>query len=209
MGSLIFRGKMPLVASALTLPVQMSAATESTSPPCGASTARSHSSQETSPRRASGTKAASASCPTPAEKTIFPTWPEPPNLSEFEEVRPPTTAFIACNDAKSKSTSPSGSSTHVEKNWRPPKSAAPSISEPRLPPSFATRRRRPRLLSSADSSATTCKSFDGVASPTGLSPRSNRILAWRRLWRCVRPRLRLRGCEGGAPACQSHLKNSR
>lgn len=47
-------------------------------------------------------------------------------------------ATRAFTDSRSKSRSPSGSSTEVQKNCKPPMSAAPSISTPRLPPSLTT-----------------------------------------------------------------------
>mmetsp|Transcript_136892 Transcript_136892/g.425290 ORF Transcript_136892/g.425290 Transcript_136892/m.425290 type:complete len:238 (+) Transcript_136892:175-888(+) len=76
-----------------------------------------------------------ASCSVPAEKTILPMWPEPPFRSSSVGS---DLAFMACTPCVSRSTSPSGSSTEVQKNCRPPISAAPSISTPRLPPSLRT-----------------------------------------------------------------------
>mmetsp|Transcript_91440 Transcript_91440/g.232626 ORF Transcript_91440/g.232626 Transcript_91440/m.232626 type:complete len:210 (-) Transcript_91440:526-1155(-) len=76
-----------------------------------------------------------ASCSTPAEKTILPTWPEPPLRSSSVGS---DFSFMALTECRSSSMSPSGSSTEVQKNCRPPMSAAPSISTPRLPPSLMT-----------------------------------------------------------------------
>mmetsp|Transcript_54468 Transcript_54468/g.177051 ORF Transcript_54468/g.177051 Transcript_54468/m.177051 type:complete len:218 (-) Transcript_54468:486-1139(-) len=76
-----------------------------------------------------------ASCSTPAEKTILPTWPEPPLRSSSVGS---DFSFIPLTECRSSSMSPSGSSTDVQKNCRPPMSAAPSISTPRLPPSLMT-----------------------------------------------------------------------
>mmetsp|Transcript_110977 Transcript_110977/g.264755 ORF Transcript_110977/g.264755 Transcript_110977/m.264755 type:complete len:339 (+) Transcript_110977:376-1392(+) len=62
-------------------------------------------------------------------------WPEPPFRSSSEGS---LLAFMDSTHWVRRSMSPSGSSTEVQKNWRPPMSAAPSISTPRLPPSLRT-----------------------------------------------------------------------
>mmetsp|Transcript_12490 Transcript_12490/g.20541 ORF Transcript_12490/g.20541 Transcript_12490/m.20541 type:complete len:203 (+) Transcript_12490:373-981(+) len=62
-------------------------------------------------------------------------WPEPPLRSSSVGS---LLAFIASMHISSRSRSPLGSSTEVQKNVRPPMSAAPSISTPLLPPSFTT-----------------------------------------------------------------------
>merc|ERR1719162_2849142 len=95
-----------------------------------------HSSQTKSPPNfASGTYATIASCSPPAENTILPMAPDPPLRSSSDGS---DFSFMASTDFISNSRSPCGSSTDVQKNWRPPMSAAPSISTPRLPPSLMT-----------------------------------------------------------------------
>mmetsp|Transcript_43514 Transcript_43514/g.108275 ORF Transcript_43514/g.108275 Transcript_43514/m.108275 type:complete len:228 (+) Transcript_43514:493-1176(+) len=76
-----------------------------------------------------------ASCFVPAEKIIFPTWPEQPLRSSASGSG---SAFMASIATSSKSQSPSGVSMVVQKKSRPPMSDAPSISTPFLPPSLIT-----------------------------------------------------------------------
>mmetsp|Transcript_95061 Transcript_95061/g.220675 ORF Transcript_95061/g.220675 Transcript_95061/m.220675 type:complete len:317 (+) Transcript_95061:239-1189(+) len=125
---------MPFSASAGMHPVLMSGAALTTFPPaCIDTTFSSHSAQESSGCLSSGTYARMASCSAPAEKTILPMCPEPP----FRSSSPGSDlAFMASTHFTKSSMSPSGSSTDVQKNCRPPMSAAPSISTPRLPPSL-------------------------------------------------------------------------
>mmetsp|Transcript_17278 Transcript_17278/g.53701 ORF Transcript_17278/g.53701 Transcript_17278/m.53701 type:complete len:243 (-) Transcript_17278:199-927(-) len=73
------------------------------------------------------------SCLLPAEKIILPMWPAPPLRSSALSSG---SAFIALTDSVSISMSPSGVSTLVQKNSRPPMSDAPSSSTPFLPPSL-------------------------------------------------------------------------
>mmetsp|Transcript_16722 Transcript_16722/g.29237 ORF Transcript_16722/g.29237 Transcript_16722/m.29237 type:complete len:335 (+) Transcript_16722:315-1319(+) len=135
MGSRILRGKIPLSALAFTKPVQTFSPVLAILPPWLSRTTCSHSLQLSSPVFSGGTYAASASCSVPQEKMILPMWPEPPLRSSSVGS---LLAFMASMHFTSKSRSPSGKSTLVQKNCRPPMSAAPSISTPRLPPSLMT-----------------------------------------------------------------------
>mmetsp|Transcript_73343 Transcript_73343/g.212436 ORF Transcript_73343/g.212436 Transcript_73343/m.212436 type:complete len:254 (+) Transcript_73343:293-1054(+) len=135
-GSRIFKGKTPLSAFAGMHPLHMSFAVDKISPPgCRPTTFCNHSEHTSSACLSSGTYATMASCDNPAEKTILPIWPEPPLRSSSLGS---DLAFMAFTDSTNKVTSPSGSSTEVQKNCKPPMSAAPSISTPRLPPSLIT-----------------------------------------------------------------------
>mmetsp|Transcript_46291 Transcript_46291/g.86755 ORF Transcript_46291/g.86755 Transcript_46291/m.86755 type:complete len:207 (+) Transcript_46291:278-898(+) len=165
MPSRIFNGKMPLSASAGTTPMQTSLAVDVTlKPGCFESTLCSHSSHERSPCFSSGTYAATANCVSPAEKIILPICPEPPLRSSSVGS---DLAFMAFIDAANSSSSPAGNSTAVQKNCRPPMSAAPSISTPRFPPSLVTFFRR--AFRSA-SGSTVFSSFLGSSFFASLPP---------------------------------------
>mmetsp|Transcript_31050 Transcript_31050/g.66697 ORF Transcript_31050/g.66697 Transcript_31050/m.66697 type:complete len:349 (+) Transcript_31050:419-1465(+) len=141
--SLSLSGNLPASASAattasITLPPlgdSASAAALVTFPPTAATTESVHSVMSTLAALSAGTYATMASCLTPAEKTILPTWPEQPLRSSAPSSG---MAFIAVIEICSSSTSPSGDSMVVQKKSSPPMSEAPSISTPFFPPSLTT-----------------------------------------------------------------------
>mmetsp|Transcript_52597 Transcript_52597/g.114742 ORF Transcript_52597/g.114742 Transcript_52597/m.114742 type:complete len:244 (-) Transcript_52597:158-889(-) len=141
--SLSLSGNLPLSGSAattasITFPPFGDTASDdvlTTLPPTALTTFSVHSVMSTLAILSAGTYDTIASCCTPAEKIILPTWPEQPLRSSAPSSG---SAFIDVIASCSNSRSPSGDSIVVQKNSRPPISEAPSISTPFLPPSLIT-----------------------------------------------------------------------
>mmetsp|Transcript_1632 Transcript_1632/g.5300 ORF Transcript_1632/g.5300 Transcript_1632/m.5300 type:complete len:204 (-) Transcript_1632:473-1084(-) len=132
--SFILIEKSPLAGSASASPsARALEAVPTTLPPTAAHTCCIHASAAALPCLSSGTVAIMTTLRSPAEKTILPMWPAPPLRSSAVGSG---SAFIAWTASLSRSMSPSGTSTEVQKNSRPPMSEAPSSSTPFLPPSL-------------------------------------------------------------------------